>query len=154
MAVTRIRKWAGAIAVITIAATALISVATPAQAEPHLAIGPASWAPRVDPMFPNEYVLRDISSAARNEKLRDCGKGYACISLGQGDGRHTVFRLYRCETRNVFSFINALAVYNNQTDGASIEFWGNRYYRQIPPDRTIHLIEDKATFDFNKLDLC
>ncbi|GAA1521933.1 hypothetical protein [Kribbella lupini] len=154
MALGRIRKWAAATAVTMIAATVLVPEAARAQAAPDVTAGPTAWAPRVDPMFPNEYVIRDVSSASRNDELRKCRSEYACFSVGQGDGRHTIFRLYRCETRNLFSFINALAVYNNQTGGVSIEFWGNNYYRHVPPDRTIHLIEDYATYDFFKTDLC
>ncbi|ATW51223.1 hypothetical protein CGZ69_28625 [Streptomyces peucetius subsp. caesius ATCC 27952] len=76
------------------------------------------------------------------------------MSVGQGDGKHSVFHLFKCDTRSLSNFIDALAVLNNQTGGAQVHFWGPRYQVYIPADDTIHAVPDYATYDFNRLDIC
>ncbi|MER7372383.1 hypothetical protein [Streptomyces lanatus] len=135
-----------------------LAAQAPAQAAPNVAAGPTAWTPGVSPLFTGagEFVTRNVSSADRDNALRLCSvaSGIACVSVGQGDGRHSVFHLFRCETRSLSNFINALAVRNNQTGGARVHFWGPRYNHYIPADGVIHLIPDEATYDFNRLDLC
>ena len=152
-----ITKRAAAMVVTMVAALVLpLAAQAPAQAAPTVAAGPTAWTPGISPLFTGEYVTRNVSSADRNAALVACSlaSGIACVSVGQGDGRHSVFHLFRCETRSLSNFIDALAVRNNQTGGAQVHFWGPTYSSYIPPDGVIHLIPDYATYDFNRLDLC
>ncbi|MBD9726577.1 hypothetical protein [Streptomyces caniscabiei] len=157
MSVRRIRKRAAALVVTMIAALLLpLAAQAPAQAASNDAAGPTAWTPVISPLYPGEYVTRNVSSADRNSALVTCSlaSGIACVSVGQGDGRHSVFHLFRCETRSLSNFIDALAVRNNQTGGAQVHFWGPRYSVWIPANGVIHTVPDYATYDFNRLDLC
>jgi len=158
MRLRRIRKRAVAMVVAMIAALVLpLAAQAPAQAAPNVAAGPTAWTPGISPLFSGEQVwARNVPGAQRDDYLRACSlaSGIACVSVGQGDGKHSVFHLFRCETRSLSNFIDGLAVRNNQTGGARVHFWGPRYNHYIPPDRVIHLIPDEATYDFNRLDLC
>ncbi|MEV1044073.1 hypothetical protein [Streptomyces sp. NPDC049916] len=142
---------------ITATLVPLVSVAS-ATAAPSIAVEPAAWTPGISPLYTDkgEFVTRNVSSADRNTALVLCSQadGIACISVGQGDGRHSVFHLFRCETRSLSNFIDGLAVRNNQTPGAQVHFWGPRYNHYVKPDGLIHLIPDRATLDFNRVDLC
>jgi hypothetical protein len=144
--------------VVTVIAAVVLPLAAqaPAQAAPNVAAGPTAWTPEIYPLFSGEFVWRDVPSAQRNDRLRACSlaSGIACVSVGQGDGKHSIFHLYKCDTRSLSNFINALAVRNNQTGGARVHFWGPRYNHYIPADGLIHLIPDEATYDFNRLDIC
>ncbi|WP_405534858.1 hypothetical protein OG787_09100 [Streptomyces sp. NBC_00075] len=158
MSLRGIRKRAAALVVTVIATVALVPLATqaPAQAAPNVAAGPTAWTPGISPLFSGEWVQRNVSSADRNTALVACSlaAGIACVSVGQGDGTHSVFHLFRCETRSLSNFFNALAVRNNQTGGAQVHFWGPTYQVYIPADGLIHTVPDYATYDFNRLDLC
>ncbi|WP_158697356.1 hypothetical protein [Streptomyces hokutonensis] len=66
-----------------------------------------------------EGVRPDVSTAERDYELNHCPAGYLCVAAGQGDGRHTLFRLYYCGQRSIFNFLGAGAVTNNQTGSAS-----------------------------------
>lgn len=145
--------------VVTVIATvALVPLAAqaPAQAASNVTAGPTAWTPGISPLYSGEWVQRNVSSADRNAALVACSlaSGIACVSVGQGDGTHSVFHLFRCETRSLSNFINALAVRNNQTGGAQVHFWGPQYSVYIPPNGVIHTVPDYATYDFNRLDLC
>ncbi|TDB88740.1 hypothetical protein E1264_10495 [Actinomadura sp. KC216] len=141
-----------------IAAVALVSLAAqaPAQAAPNGAAGTSAWTPQIHPLLSGEWVQRNVSSADRNAALALCAwaDGIACVSVGQGDGKHSVFHLFKCDTRSLSNFIDALAVLNNQTGGAQVHFWGPRYSVRIPADDRIHTVPDYATYDFNRLDIC
>ncbi|MFD5800264.1 hypothetical protein [Streptomyces sp. NPDC127020] len=144
--------------VATVIATALVPLAAqvPAQAASNGEAGTAAWTPQIYPLFSGEWVQRNVASADRNAALVACSlaDGIACVSVGQGDGRHSVFHLFKCDTRSLSNFIDALAVRNNQTDRAQVHFWGPRFEIKIPADGRIKLIPDEATYDFNRLDIC
>ncbi|GAA3545567.1 hypothetical protein [Kribbella ginsengisoli] len=159
MRLRRSRKRAAASALMLIAAAALVPMAAqaPAQAAPTVATGTTAWTPDISPMFDGEFVWRDVTSANRNEKLAICAaaNGIACVSVGQGDGRHSIFHLFRCETRTLSNFIDALAVKNHQTGGVQIHFWGPHKEVWIKPDPNIlWTVPDNYTYDFEHLDLC
>lgn len=154
----RIGKRAAATVVTMIAAAVLVPLAVqaPAQAAPNVAAGTTAWTPQIYPLLSGEWVQRNVSSADRNAALALCAwaDGIACVSVGQGDGKHSVFHLFKCDTRSLSNFIDALAVLNNQTGGAQVRFWGPRYSVNIPADDRIHGVPDYATYDFNRLDIC
>nr|WSY50286.1 hypothetical protein OG999_09175 [Streptomyces sp. NBC_00886] len=157
MRLSRIRKRAAAMVVTMIAAVVLpLAAQAPAQAAPNVAAGPTAWTPEIYPLFSGEWVQRNVSSADRNAALALCAwaDGIACVSVGQGDGKHSVFHLFKCDTRSLSNFIDALAVLNNQTGGAQVHFWGPRYQAYIPANNTITTVPDYATYDFNRLDIC
>ncbi|MFE0204152.1 hypothetical protein [Streptomyces sp. NPDC058985] len=152
-----LRSWAAAM-VATVIATALVPLAAqaPAQAASNGEAGTAAWTPQIYPLFSGEWVQRNVASADRNAALVACSvaDGIACVSVGQGDGRHSVFHLFKCDTRSLSNFIDALAVRNNQTGGAQVHFWGPRFDVKIPADGRIYTVRDEATYDFNRLDIC
>lgn len=161
MTFSTLRKKAATTA-LTMIATALLVVPlaqAPAQAAPAApagTAGPTAWTPEIYPLFSGEWVRRNVSSADRNSMLALCAAadGIACVSVGQGDGKHSIFHLYKCDTRSLSNFIDALAVRNNQTGGAQVHFWGPNYSVWIPDNDTIYTVPDYATYDFNRLDLC
>lgn len=138
------------------AAAAPVTAPAPAQAAPSVAAGTTAWTPQIYPLFSGEWVQRDVSSADRNAWLAGCAwaDGIACVSVGQGDGKHSVFHLFKCDTRSLSNFIDALAVLNNQTGGAQVHFWGPRYQVNIPANDTITTVPDYMTYDFDRLDIC
>lgn len=158
MRLRRIRKRAAAMVVTMIAALALpLAAQAPAQAAPNSAAGTAAWTPEIYPLYSGERVwARNVSGANRNAALVACSaaSGIACVSVGQGDGNHSVFHLFRCETRSLSNFIDALAVRNNQTGQAQVHFWGPRYSVKIPADGRITTVPDYATYDFTNVDIC
>ncbi|MEU8222613.1 hypothetical protein [Kribbella sp. NPDC048915] len=161
MNVHRIRQRTTAMILSLIATAVLIPLAAQTQAHaappaPDATVGPAAWTPQIYPLFSGEWVRRNVASADRNAELVACSlaRGIACVSVGQGDGRHSVFHLFKCDTRSLSNFINALAVRNHQTNNAKVHFWGPRYSVLVPADTTIHTIPDYATYEFNRLDLC
>ncbi|MEH0638382.1 hypothetical protein ACFU6M_09800 [Streptomyces bottropensis] len=158
MSVGRIRNRAAAL-VVTLIAAVLVPLAAPAQAAQAAqngAAGTTAWTPEIYPLFSGESVERDVSSFTRDARLRACAlrDGIACVSVGQGDGKHSLFHLYKCDTRSLSNFIDALAVVNHQTGGAQVHFWGPRYEVYIPADNTVHPVENHLTYDFDRLDLC
>ncbi|MBE4738594.1 hypothetical protein [Streptomyces caniscabiei] len=157
MRFSSIRKRAAAIIVTMIAAVALpLAAQAPAQAASNDTAGVTAWTPEIYPLFSGESVERDVSSLTRNIKLDYCAarNGIACVSVGQGDGKHSIFQLYKCDTRSLSNFIDALAVVNHQTGGAQVHFWGPRYETYIPADNTRHEVANHETYDFDRLDLC
>ncbi|MGX6744475.1 hypothetical protein [Streptomyces peucetius] len=157
MRLRRIRKRVAAMVVTMIAAVLVpLAAQAPAHAAPNVAAGTTAWTPQIYPLYSGEWVKRNVSSADRNAALALCAAadGIACVSVGQGDGKHSVFHLFKCDTRSLSNFIDALAVLNNQTGGAQVHFWGPRYQVYIPADDTIHAVPDYATYDFNRLDIC
>ena len=157
MRLRRISKRAAAMVATTVAAVALpLAAQAPAQAASNSTTGTAAWTPEIYPLLSGESVERDVSSLTRNIKLAYCAarNGIACVSVGQGDGKHSIFHLYKCDTRSLSNFIDALAVVNHQTGGAQVHFWGPRYQTYIPADNSRHEVPDHETYDFNRLDLC
>ncbi|MFM9691933.1 hypothetical protein [Streptomyces europaeiscabiei] len=157
MRLRRISKRAAAMAVTMIAAVALpLAAQAPAQAATNVAAGTTAWTPEIYPLFSGESVLRNVPSNGRDELLSACAgsNGIACVSVGQGDGKHSIFHLYKCDTRSLSNFIDALAVVNHQTGGAQVHFWGPRYEVYIPADNTRHSVPNDQTYDFDRLDLC
>lgn len=157
MRLRRISRRAAAMAVTMIAAVALpLAAQAPAQAATNVAAGTTAWTPEIYPLFSGESVERDVSSFTRDARLRACAlrNGIACVSVGQGDGKHSLFHLYKCDTRSLSNFIDALAVVNHQTDGAQVHFWGPRYEVYIPANNAVTTVPDYATYDFDRLDLC
>ncbi|WEH19836.1 hypothetical protein [Streptomyces sp. VNUA24] len=159
MSVTSFRKRAAAMVVTMIAALALpLAAQAPAQAAPNGAAGTAAWTPEIYPLYSGERVwARNVSSANRNAALGACSlaSGIACVSVGQGDGNHSVFHLFRCETRSLSNFIDALAVRNNQTGGAVVRFWGPRYHANVEANgRITEVGPNEAVYDFTNIDIC
>lgn len=88
---------------------------------------PAAWRPDVRPLHTadhEEVALRNLTTADRNTVLHGCPSYKACVAVGQGDGRHTVFVLYECDPRTLFNFIDAGAITNHQSAGATVRFTG------------------------------
>ncbi|WP_369193239.1 hypothetical protein [Streptomyces djakartensis] len=152
-----IRQRAAAMAVTFIAAVLVpLAAQAPAHAASDAATGTSAWTPQIYPLFSGEWVQRDVSGADRNWWLAGCAaaEGIACVSVGQGDGKHSVFHLFKCDTRSLSNFIDALAVRNHQTGGAEVHFSGPRYQVKIPANNTTTTVPDYATYDFNRLDIC
>lgn len=159
MSLRRIGKRAAALVVTMIAALLVpLAASAPAQAAQNVAAGTAAWTPEIYPLYSGERVwARDVPSANRNAALGACSlaSGIACVSVGQGDGNHSVFHLFRCETRSLSNFIDALAVRNNQTGGAVVRFWGPNYRANIPADgRITEVVPNEAVYDFTHVDIC
>ncbi|QEV21628.1 hypothetical protein CP975_32545 [Streptomyces alboniger] len=144
--------------VVTMIAAVLVPLAAqaPAQATPNVAAGPTAWTPQIYPLFSGEWVKRDVSTDQRRDELIWCSlkSGIACVAVGQGDGKHSIFHLYKCDTRSLSNFIDSLSVRNNQTDEAQVRFWGPTYSRYAPADGQIYNFPDYATYDFTHLDIC
>ncbi|WP_036963486.1 hypothetical protein [Promicromonospora kroppenstedtii] len=87
-------------------------------------VAPAAWTPNVSPLLSQEAAGRNLTTADRNAALHNCPRLYACVAVGQGDGRHTVFFLYHCDTRTLTNFIDAGAITNRQSPGATVRFTG------------------------------
>ncbi|MET9844121.1 hypothetical protein ACFZC6_38900 [Streptomyces ossamyceticus] len=159
MSVRSFRKRAAAMVVTMIAALALpLAAQAPAQAAPNVAAGRAAWTPEIYPLYSGERVwARNVPSADRNAQLGWCSaaSGIACVSVGQGDGNHSIFHLFRCETRSLSNFIDALAVRNNQTGGAVVRFWGPNYRANIEANgRITEVVPNEAVYDFTHIDIC
>ncbi|MFF4268843.1 hypothetical protein [Streptomyces sp. NPDC001536] len=139
----------------TLIAAFLLPLATqaPAQAAAN------AWTPGISPMHDGEWVKRDVQGGEAAEKaLKDCARasGIACISVGQGDGKQSIFHLYRCGTRSLSNFIDALTVINNQTGAAEVRFWGPNVgtYRAPAHPSTIWVFPNEATYDFSTVTIC
>ncbi|MGW1673341.1 hypothetical protein [Streptomyces sp. NPDC002324] len=158
MSLSSIRNRTATMVAAMIAAVLVpLAAPAPAQAAQNAAAGTAAWTPQIYPLFSGEKVWRNISSADRDWYLRWCSEasGIACVSVGQGDGMHSVFHLFKCDTRSLSNFIDALAVRNNQTGGAEVHFWGPTYHRYMPANpNVIYTVPDNVTYDFNRLDIC
>jgi len=143
---------------VTLIAAALVPLAAqaPAQAAPTVEAGTTAWTPNIYPLLSGESVDRNISSANRNAALALCAyaNGIACVSVGQGDGMHSIFHLYKCDTRTLSNFIDALAVRNHQTGEAQVHFWGPNKYIYTPADNVTYQVDDAGTRDFDHLDIC
>jgi hypothetical protein len=142
--------------VVTMIAAVLVPLAAqaPAQAAPNVAAGTRAWTPQIYPLFSGEWVQRGVVD--REWGLYACSRaeGIACVSIGQGDGTHSIFQLHKCDTRSLSNFVDALAVRNHQTGGARVHFWGPNYHAWVPADDRSYSIEDRLTYDFNRLDIC
>lgn len=150
-------------AVVTmIAATVLVvplaaqASAQPAPDVPAETAETAAWTPQIYPLLSGEWVKRDVSGAQRDSELITCSwaSGIACVAVGQGDGKHSIFHLYQCDTRTLSNFVDALSVRNNQTGGADVRFWGPNYSFRALADGNIYNFPDYATYDFTHLDIC
>ncbi|MDN3027032.1 hypothetical protein [Streptomyces sp. S.PB5] len=90
-------------------------------------VAPAAWNPRVVPLYSGETKVALDSAEARKRLLDLCQtedlNGYACITVGDGDGTHSGFVMYRCGWRKVYDFINAGALVNNQYGGARVRLY-------------------------------
>ncbi|MFI6426571.1 hypothetical protein [Promicromonospora sp. NPDC050880] len=100
----------------------------------------AAWRPDITPLHTsnNEAVFRNQTTFWRNALLNGCKAGRACIAVGQGDGLHTVFVLYQCDTRTLTNFIDAGAINNNQSDDAVVVFTGPGAIGRHYPDGEVH----------------
>jgi hypothetical protein len=87
----------------------------------------AAWTPRVVPLHSKETRVALDYPEARERLLDLCETaefyGYACITVGDGDGTHTGFVMYKCGWRKVYDFINAGAVVNSQYGGARVRLY-------------------------------
>ncbi|MER8220261.1 hypothetical protein ABTZ58_06620 [Streptomyces sp. NPDC094143] len=157
MSLRRIGTRAAAMVVTMIAAVLVpLAVSAPAQAAQDGAAGTTAWTPQISPLFSGEWVKRDVPADKRNSELLTCSlaSGIACVAVGQGDGKLSVFHLFRCETRSLSNFVDSLFARNNQTGGAQVRFWGPTYSYYAPADGKIYSFPDYATYDFNSLDIC
>ncbi|MGW1210926.1 hypothetical protein ACWD5F_14980 [Streptomyces sp. NPDC002499] len=149
-----LRKRAAATVATLIAAFLLpLAAQAPAQA------AATAWTPGISPLYSGEYVERDIPGGENADKaLRICAaaSGIACVSVGQGDGKQSIFHLYRCGSRSLSNFIDALSVLNNQTGGAEVRFTGPNVgtYRAPASSNTIWTFPNAATYDFNTMSIC
>ncbi|MFF7451148.1 MULTISPECIES: hypothetical protein [unclassified Streptomyces] len=149
-----LRKRAAATVATLIAAFLLpLAAQAPAQA------AATAWTPGISPLYSGEYVQRDIQGGADADRaLKICAlaSGIACVSVGQGDGKQSIFHLYRCGTRSLSNFIDALSVLNNQTGGAEVRFTGPNVgtYRAPANSSVIWRFPNEATYDFNTMSVC
>ncbi|MET9105215.1 hypothetical protein [Streptomyces zhihengii] len=158
MRLKAIKTRAAAVAVTMVAAVLVpLAAQAPAQAASNGAAGTAGWTPGIYPLFSGEWVKRDVSGAQRESELITCSlaSGIACVAIGQGDGKHSIFHLFKCDTRSLSNFIDALSVRNNQTGGATVRFWGpsTPVYKAYA-DGNIYNFPDQATYGFDSLDIC
>jgi hypothetical protein len=90
-------------------------------------LAPAAWNPRVVPLYSNETKVALDFPEARVRFLDLCQtedfNGYACITVGDGDGTHSGFAMFKCGWRKVYDFINAGALVNNQYGGARVKLY-------------------------------
>ncbi|QNP72094.1 hypothetical protein IAG44_23545 [Streptomyces roseirectus] len=148
------RKRAAATVGTLIAAFLLpMAAQAPAQAAAN------AWTPGISPLHSGEYVERDIPGGADADRaLKICAlaSGIACVSVGQGDGKQSIFHLYRCGTRSLSNFVDALSVLNNQTGGAEVRFTGPKVgtYKAPADPNVIWNFPNEATFDFNTMSIC
>ncbi|MDX3568490.1 hypothetical protein [Streptomyces sp. ID05-47C] len=158
MRLRTIKKRAAAMVVTMIAAVLVpLAAQAPAQAAPNVAAGTAAWTPEIYPLFSGEWVKRNVSGAQRDSELIWCSlaSGVACVAVGQGDGMHSIFHLYKCDTRSLSNFIDALSARNNQTGGAKVQFWGpSTPVYTAYADGNIYNFPDDATYGFDRLDIC
>ncbi|MFJ4784574.1 hypothetical protein [Streptomyces sp. NPDC088794] len=149
-----LRKRAAATVATLIAAFLLpLAAQAPAQA------AATAWTPGISPLYSGEYVQRDVQGGDNaDQALKICAlaSGIACISVGQGDGKQSIFHLYRCGSRSLSNFIDALSVLNNQTGGAEVRFTGPNVgtYRAPANSNTIWRFPNAATYDFNTMSIC
>jgi hypothetical protein len=148
----RLRKQAAA-TVGTLIAAFLLPLA--AQAPAH-----AAWTPGISPLYSSEgeSVERDVQGGdAADKALKYCAfiaRGFACVSVGQGDGKQSIFRLYKCGQRSLSNFIDALSVVNNQTGGVEVRFRGPNVGEYRAPVNTLARFPNAATYDFNTMSVC
>ncbi|MET8980584.1 hypothetical protein ABZX85_33760 [Streptomyces sp. NPDC004539] len=149
-----LRKRAAATVATLIAAFLLpLAAQAPAQAAAN------AWTPNISPLYSGESVQRDIPGGKNAEdalKICSWASGIACVSVGQGDGRQSIFHLYKCGTRSLSNFIDALSVRNNQTGGAQVRFWGPNVGTYSAPanPNVITVFPNAATYDFNNMSVC
>lgn len=120
--------------ILAAACAALLSVsalAAPAAraAETRDDIGAAAaWTPSLVPFYGEvEEVFRNLNGAQREFYLQFCPDGKVCLAAGEGDGQHTVYRLYRCTERGLTNFIDAGAIANNQYGDAHVRLLGKNH---------------------------
>ncbi|MEU6076045.1 hypothetical protein [Micromonospora sp. NPDC047074] len=112
---------------------ALLSVsalAAPAAraAEPRGDVAAAAWTPSLVPFYGEvEQVYRNLNGSQRQFYLQYCPNGRVCLAVGEGDGQHTVYRLYRCTERGLTNFIDAGAIVNNQVGDAHVRLLGKNH---------------------------
>jgi len=137
----------------------VMSMLTPAaQAAGKVAgagdVGAMAWTPVISPIYSDrETVTRNLSTADRDYLLSHCPSGYLCVAAGQGDGRHSGWKLYHCNRRSVSNFIDAGAMTNHQTGGAVAQTRGQNLnlLDSIPPDNRKHGIH---TYETWYIDVC
>ena len=84
--------------------------------------GALAWYPSLNPIDTSrdvESVHRNVSTQDRNTFVDNCPSGNVCLAAGEGDGQHTVWKLYYCTRRTLSQFNGDGAIYNHQTGGAS-----------------------------------
>jgi len=84
--------------------------------------GALAWYPDLNPLDSDpekETVHRNLSTQDRNTFVDNCPSGHLCLAAGEGDGEHTVWKLYYCTRRSLSQFNGDGAIYNNQTGSAS-----------------------------------
>ncbi|MEU3886127.1 hypothetical protein [Streptomyces sp. NPDC029041] len=141
--------------VVTLIAAFLLPLAAQAPAQ----AAATAWTPGISPLHPGEWVKRDIPGGDQADSwLKDCARasGIACVSVGQGDGKQSIFHLFKCGTRSLSNFIDALSVLNNQTGGAEVKFTGPNVgtYRAPANPNVIWVFKNEATYDFNTMSIC
>ncbi|MEU6074015.1 hypothetical protein [Micromonospora sp. NPDC047074] len=127
------------LAIAAAAAALLTTAASPARADTTLEVRPGLspfWPDGKNGSGPREYVTRNLSTESRNLYLRSCKSGYSCYAVGEGDGQHTFFELYYCDSRSVTNFLGRGAAVNHQTDDAVayLRNSGSVTQQEIAPD--------------------
>ncbi|WP_433379963.1 hypothetical protein ACQPZX_14410 [Actinoplanes sp. CA-142083] len=121
-----LRAFVAFIGLVLAVPTVIATSPTSARAAPDV-VAAAAWNPRVVPLYSNETKVALDSAEARKRFLDLCQtedlNGYACITVGDGDGTHSGFAMFKCGWRKVYDFINAGALVNNQYGGARVRLY-------------------------------
>ncbi|MEV6174947.1 hypothetical protein AB0L99_42965 [Streptomyces sp. NPDC051954] len=90
--------------------------ATEAKSAGHAAdVGAMAWSPGVSPLYTaKESALPHLTTDERNRIINNCQTGFLCVAAGEGNGLHTVFKLYYCGERTLSNFLGYGAIVNNQ----------------------------------------
>ncbi|WP_219470136.1 hypothetical protein [Nonomuraea rhizosphaerae] len=85
-----------------------------------------------------EVLIRDLSTPLRDIAINNCPSAYVCVAVGEGDGQHTVFKLYRCTERTISNFLGYGAVANSQTGNVTVRLkkQDGTKYQDIPVSST------------------
>jgi hypothetical protein len=93
-----------------------------AEAGDRSSAGALAWSPDLNPLDTSggrETVHRHLTTQDRNTLLDGCPYENVCVAAGEGDGRHTVWKLYYCTRRSLTQFNGDGAIYNHQKGSVS-----------------------------------
>ncbi|MEU8377872.1 hypothetical protein [Streptosporangium sp. NPDC048865] len=121
-------------------------------------VATAAWIPRVVPLYSGEPRM-DLSFPEMREEFLDVCEtedfnGFACITVGDGDGTHTGFPMYKCGRRKVYNFINAGALVNNQYGGARVRLYNASQAELVSYGNGRHGIPDEILYATEWISIC